>query len=49
VIAEVAAALDAAGIAHAEDPDRGYDHGAWIPLMLAFPKADVPVTRATAC
>jgi 4,5-DOPA dioxygenase extradiol len=45
VIAEVAAALDAAGIAHAKDPGRGYDHGVWIPLMLAFPKADVPVIQ----
>jgi len=45
VITEVAAALAAAGIPHAEDPDRGYDHGVWIPLMLAFPKADVPVIQ----
>src|SRR6476661_1412911 len=34
VVAEVAAALTAAGIPHAENPRRGYDHGAWIPLML---------------
>lgn len=45
VISEVAQALDAAGIAHAEDTDRGYDHGVWIPLKLAFPKADVPVIQ----
>lgn len=45
VIAEVAAALDAAGIPHGEDAARGYDHGVWIPLMLAFPKADVPVIQ----
>lgn len=45
VIAEVAQALEAAGIPHAEDARRGYDHGVWIPLMLAFPKADVPVIQ----
>ncbi|WP_374643143.1 class III extradiol ring-cleavage dioxygenase [Tabrizicola sp.] len=45
VIAEVSAALAAAGIAHDADPRRGYDHGVWIPLLLAFPKADVPVIQ----
>jgi 4,5-DOPA dioxygenase extradiol len=45
VIAEVADALRAAGIAFAEDARRGYDHGVWIPLMLAFPRADVPVVQ----
>ncbi|TXH95879.1 MAG: dioxygenase [Pseudorhodobacter sp.] len=45
VIAEVTAALEAAGIANAADPFRGYDHGVWIPMMLAFPKADVPVIQ----
>ena len=45
VVAEVAAALKAAGIPFAEDSRRGYDHGVWIPLMLAFPKADVPVVQ----
>lgn len=45
VVSEIEAALDVAAITHARDARRGYDHGVWIPLMLAFPKADVPVVQ----
>ncbi len=33
------------GLAVKHDHDRPYDHGAWIPLMLAYPLADVPVIQ----
>ena len=37
--------LEGAGFATAEDPDRGYDHGTFIPLKVAFPNADVPTVQ----
>jgi aromatic ring-opening dioxygenase catalytic subunit (LigB family) len=37
--------LAAAGIASDEEPERGLDHGVFIPFKLIYPDADVPVVQ----
>lgn len=43
--ARVRALLGSAGIASAENPARGYDHGVFVPLKLVMPEADIPVVQ----
>jgi len=45
VAARVRELLGAAGIAAAEDTERGYDHGTFVPLAVSWPDADVPTVQ----
>lgn len=41
----VRALLESAGLDTAEDAKRGFDHGVFVPLKVAFPAADIPTVQ----
>lgn len=41
----VASLLGAAGFAAALDPDKGFDHGAFSPMAVMYPAADMPLVE----
>ena len=45
VAARVCELLAQAGIDSGEDAQRGFDHGVFIPFMLIYPGADVPIVQ----
>lgn len=47
LVEQTRALLGAAGFDTAVDPSRGYDHGTFVPMMVALPAADLPILQVS--
>ncbi|MEQ8335643.1 class III extradiol ring-cleavage dioxygenase [Nisaea sp.] len=45
LIEPVVSALEAQGTGALRDPERGFDHGTFVPMMLIRPEADIPILQ----